>query len=410
MSGIPRPAATGRTAEILRRVAVHAAGLGRTTGFGRGRPGAQAALAHLGAVQIDTISVVARAHDHVLASRVPGYAPDHLHQLIRHREAFEYWSHAAAYLPMTDYRQALPRMQRFAAGGSHWGRPDLKVKAEVLARIRAEGPLRARDFAAPPGHQGGWWQWKPAKQALERLFQEGVLMVDGRDGFEKRFDLAERVLPAGLDLRAPDLAEHADWLVARARSSLGAFGARHCRYLRREDGIAPAVTRALADAVERGELVRLEPDALPGSSPWYVDRAGLETAARPITRRVRALSPFDPLVLHRDRLAALFNFDYQLECYVPAARRRFGYFSLPLLAGTRFVGRADCKAERGERLLRCRHLAFEPGRDDAESLKRVHDGLLDLAEATGCKRILYERVSGLPAASSRRFTLETPRQ
>lgn len=386
----------------LRRLAVRASGLGSLAPFGQGRAGAGRALQHLGHVQIDTISVVARAHDHILASRVRGYRPEHLQQLMARREAFEYWAHAAAFLPMSDYRQVLPRMQRIAGGGRHWGRADSKDMAAVLERIRDEGPLRARDFEAPAGHQSGWWSWKPAKRALERLFQEGRLMVVGREGFEKIFDLSERVLPEDVDTRPPSLAEHARWLVARARQSLGVFSARHVRHLRREEGLGPAVDRALDEAVEAGELLQVRHRELPDGRHYYADAAGLELVGRRIHQGMRALSPFDPLLIHRDRLLTLFGFDYQLECYLPEPKRRYGYFSLPLLAGTRFVGRADCKALRKDRLMLCRHLALE-NTSAAKDADKLRAGMAALARMNDCDRIEVERVSGVSEQQGKRI-------
>lgn len=388
--------------EDLRRLAVHASGLGSLAPFGPGRAGADCALQHLGHVQIDTISVVARAHDHILASRVRGYRREHLQQLMARHEAFEYWAHAAAFLPMADYRHALPRMQRLAGGGRHWGRHDRREMTRVLDCIRDEGPLRARDFEAPAGHQGGWWSWKPAKWALERLFQEGQLMVLGRDGFEKIFDLTERVLPADVDTQPPSLAEHAGWLLARARQSLGVFSARHVRHLRREEGLGPAVDTALGNAVEAGELLLVSQRELPTGRRYYADAAGLARAGRRIHRGIRALSPFDPVLIHRDRLLALFGFDYQLECYLPEAKRRYGYFSLPLLAGTRFIGRADCKAVRKDRLMLCRHLALE-NTSATNDVEKLRAGMAALARMNDCERIEIERVSGVSNSQAGRL-------
>lgn len=392
----------------LVRVAVCATGLHRAAPFGRGRPGALAALRRLGYVQIDTISVVRRAHEHVLASRVPGFQPRHLDDLIRRREAFEYWAHAAAFLPMEDFRHALPRMQRLRDGGRHWVGQDARVMNEVLERIRVEGPLQSRDFDTPDGHRGGWWAWKPAKRALERLFHEGALMVVARDGFAKSWDLTERVLPADVDTRAPSLQEHADHLIERTRLALGVFLAPHVTYLRREEGLRPAVASGLDAAVEAGRLTRVRA----ADRHWYVDSEQLQTTTR-ISNATRFLSPFDPLVLHRDRLARLFGFDYQLECYLPAAQRRYGYFSLPILRGARFIGRADCKAERASGRFLIRHLALEPGTDGLDIGSEIGSdigsnidrltaelraGAAQLAVLDGCDRLHVERVSGLPKA------------
>lgn len=378
----------------LARVAVRATGLHRAAPFGRGRPGALEALRRLGYLQIDTISVVRRAHEHVLASRVPGFQPRHLDELIRRREAFEYWAHAAAFLPMEDFRHALPRMQRLRAGGQHWIGRDARVMDEVLDRIRDEGPLQSRDFDAPDGHRGGWWSWKPAKRALERLFHEGALMVVERDGFAKSWDLTERVLPAHVDTRPPSLQAHADHLIERARLALGVFRPPHVTYLRRESGLRPAVAAGLAAAVEAGRLTRVRA----AERDWYVDRESLQTTAR-ISNATRFLSPFDPLVLHRDRLARLFGFDFQLECYLPAPRRRYGYFSLPILQGATFIGRADCKAERATGRFLIRHLALEPGTGDRADIDalgaQLLSGAAQLAALDDCDQLRVERISGL---------------
>ena len=188
----------------LRRIALEAQGLTRSSPFGRGTGGAERALEQLGYVQIDTISVVSRAHHHTLYNRIPGYQPKLLDKLVAERRAFEYWFHAAAYLPMRDYRYALPRMRRFKRGEMRWMRSrDQKLMDQVLDRIRFDGPLRARDFEDPSHKHGGWWDWKPAKRALEQLFMQGDLMVAAREGFQKTYDLPERVLPAGVDTRIP---------------------------------------------------------------------------------------------------------------------------------------------------------------------------------------------------------------
>lgn len=378
--------------DLLRRIAVAAAGLHRAAPFGRGRPGAARALQHLGHVQIDTISVVRRAHEHVLLERVPKLAPEHPDELVRRGEAFEYWAHAAAYLPMSAFRHALPRMHRLRAGGRHWAKADPRVKRAVLERVRAEGPLRARDFEAPPGHRGGWWSWKPAKAALERLFHEGELMVVAREGFEKTFDLTERVLPDGVDTRMPDPDEHALHLIRRARNALGVFQPRHVTHLRREEGLRTRVARLLEERVEAGELWT----SGRGRDRWYLDAAAAERPPR-IPGRVRLLSPFDPLTLHRDRLDRLFGFDYQLECYLPAGRRRHGYFSLPILAGSRFVGRADCTAERARSRFRIHHLVLEPGVDPQALAPGIAAAAAPLARQDGCDHLRIGRVSGLPA-------------
>lgn len=385
------------TPSQLARIAVAAAGLHRRSAFGRGRPGTLRALEHLGYAQIDTISVVRRAHEHVLHSRVAGVTTDPWDALLRRREAFEYWAHAAAYLPMRDYRFALPRMHRLRGGDRFWFPREPKAMRLVLDRIRAEGPLGIRDFEGTATiHHGAWASWKPAKVALERLFHEGELMVVGRRGFEKTYDLTERVLPAHVDTRAPEPGEHAAHLVERARLALGVFAPKHVTHLRREPGLREAVKQALADAVEDG---RLTPVRVAPGSPWYVDAEALAEPPR-TGGGMRALSPFDPLVIHRDRLQHLFGFDYLLECYLPEARRRYGYFTLPLLDGARFVGRADCKAERDRGRFTIRHLALEDRAVLDDLVERLPAAVRTLADADDCTEVRLERVSGGPRGTT----------
>ncbi|HRY53832.1 MAG TPA: crosslink repair DNA glycosylase YcaQ family protein [Spirochaetia bacterium] len=360
-----------------RRLALGASGLlpqasAGGEAFPRGAAGAAAAIGRLGSVQIDTISVVERAHHHVLWSRVPGYRLDAIPRLEGEpRLVFEYWSHAAAYLPLGEYRFCLPRMDRIRAEGHQWFRADQKAVAYVRDRIRAEGPLRAQDFAEPMKGARGWWDWKPAKIALEYLFHAGELFCLRRVGFQKLYDLAERSLPPSLELAFPDAREQAARHVDRAAASLGIFAPREVAYLRK-DGVA-GIPEEIEARLESGSLVRVEVEGLAERSgrplELLAEPAALEAAAAPPATRPRAriLSPFDPAIIDRKRAARLLGLDYQLECYLPEAKRRFGYFALPILyvdgsGGSGFVGLADAKAEREEGLLRlCRLAVAAPG-------------------------------------------------
>ncbi|MEM9316175.1 MAG: crosslink repair DNA glycosylase YcaQ family protein [Pseudomonadota bacterium] len=320
----------------LRRIILAAHGLHRQAPFGRGRNGVLKALTQLGYAQIDTISVVERAHHHVLRSRIPGYRPALLDALVARREVFEYWFHAAAYLPMSDYRFARPRMDAVRRGEMHFQGPrDEKLMRRVHDRIRAEGPLSAADFDGERG-PGGWWEWKPAKQALEILFFQGDLMVAERKGFQKRYDLAERVLPADIDTRAPSDQEYARHLIDHALRLFASTTVPEAGYLRRSARLREALRAELAARVEAGTVREIQ--LRDGSRRWLDTAAEAQTPR--IMRTVHVLSPFDPLVIQRGRTAALFGFDYQIECYLPQSKRRFGYFCLPLLYGDRFLGQA----------------------------------------------------------------------
>ncbi len=346
----------------LRRIALDRQGLLRASSFGRGRRAALRAIEHIGYVQIDTISVVERAHHHVLWSRVANYRPEFLKRLVRERAVFEYWFHAAAYLPMRDYRFALPRMQAIRAGERHWYRDrDHKLMAEILRRIRDEGPLRARDFEDPRVGKGEWWSWKPAKQALEQLFMQGELMASGREGFQKIYDLPERVLPADVDTRMPSTAEYAAYLIDTNLRAHGFASAKSFTYLRKGGALRSAVRDELAQRLDAGLLVEVPLD---DDATAYADPELLERRAPRSRAAVKLLSPFDNAVIQRERGRSVFNFDYQIECYVPAAKRRFGYFCLPILYRDQLVGRVDCKAHRGERRLELKSVFVEGDVDD----------------------------------------------
>lgn len=316
----------------------------------------QAALDHLGYIQIDTILVIERAHHHTLWNRNPRYKPGHLDQLLEEKNVFEYWSHAAAYLPMRDLRFSLPRKQALACGQQeHWFERDEKLMQAVIDRITAEGPLMARDFEHS-GNKPGEWQSKPAKKALENLFMQGDLMIPHRDNFHKVYDLTERVLPPGLDTRIPTPEEHARFLITRFLQAHGIAQPAEFTYLLKN--IKGPVTHALEEMVLVNEVM---PVAVNGQT-LYTLPGSLELLSRPLARRkLKILSPFDNLVIQRKRMRELFDFDYLIECYLPATKRQYGYFALPILWDGKLVARMDCKADRKTSVLHIHHLALEPG-------------------------------------------------
>ncbi|MBN3563165.1 winged helix-turn-helix domain-containing protein [Aliamphritea spongicola] len=314
------------------------------------------AVTRLGYVQIDSISVVQRAHHHTLWNRVAGYHPDHLDALVAKKQVFEYWSHAAAYLPMRDYRFSLPRKQAIAGGDKHWFNRDdhSRLMQEIRARITAEGALMARDFEQPRKGTVGWWDWKPAKRALEQLFMEGELMAVERRGFQKVYDLAERALPDGIDTSVPDEREYLEYLIRRFLNANALAKPEQCIYLLKE--MQKPLKQVVADMLEEGALISVQ---VGGES--YLTLAGIEERMqqRLPNGRIRILSPFDNLLIQRKRMQSLFGFEYQLECYVPEPKRQYGYFVLPILFGSRFIGRMDVKAERKTGELVIKHLHFE---------------------------------------------------
>lgn len=367
----------------LRRIALDRQGLLRNASFGRGKWAVLRAIEQIGYVQIDTIAVVERAHHHVLWSRVPNYQPAMLERLVRERRVFEYWFHAAAWLPMAEYRFSLPRMRQLNGERNWFADCDSRLRREILARIEAEGALRARDFDDERDGSSGWWDWKPAKQALEQLFMQGELMVSARDGFQKVYDLPGRVLPDWVDTREPTLDEFAAHLVETTLRAHGFATLVSMTYLRKGKRLREAVKRQLQARIEARQLTRL---ALHNGCELYLDPELLEARAPRSAARVSILSPFDNLVIQRQRCREIFGFDYQIECYLPRPRRQFGYFCLPLLYRDRLVGRIDCKAHRAEARLEVRsvHVEQRVGDDFAGLLAAA---LQSFAAFNGCELV-----------------------
>jgi uncharacterized protein YcaQ len=356
-----------------------------------GREGVAQTIERLGYVQIDTIAVVQRAHHHTLWVRRPDYAPYMLDELqAQDRRVFEWWAPAMSYLPMRDYRYYLPRMQAHASREHTraWIRDHKELVDLVRERIRTEGPLGSADFRAPEGFKRStWWSWKPAKRALETLCNCGELMVTERRSFQRIYDLRERVLPDDVDVSEPDAAELGRFLARRAVGSLGFAARDDVRWGRRTKWRSSG--EALAELADAGEITEVEIDGVDGRSFYALTTAlRMALADRAAIPAVHILSPFDSLVIQRGWLRTFFDFDYKLEAYTPAAQRRYGYFSLPVLWGDRFVARMDAKAERTGGTLILRGLTFEPGFEDYDQLlSGFAHSLNRFASFNGCQEI-----------------------
>ncbi len=369
----------------LRRIALNQQGVLKVDSFGRGKQAVLRAIQQLGYVQIDTISVVQRAHHHVLWSRVSNYQTNFLDQLIADRQLFEYWYHAASWLPMSDYRFALPRMSNTNGERNWFKNSDPRLMKYIVQRIEAEGPLRARDFEDAAQTNSGWWDWKPAKQALEQLFMQGELMVSKREGFQKVYDLPERVLPDWVNTEKPDIDEYACHLIDRSLQAHGFATLKSICYLRKGQKLRNAIKQQLNFRLEAGLLIVL---AQPDRHDIYVNPELLETQPPRSQARVKILSPFDNVLIQRQRVSDIFDFNYQIECYLPESKRKYGYFSLPILYRDGFVGRIDCKAHRVLKQLEIKSMQLEKAVD--ERFKDAFQKTLrSFAEFNGCKEITF---------------------
>lgn len=377
------------SARDARRLAVISQALHTTKPFGTGKQAVQRCIEHLGYVQIDTISVINRSHHHTFWTRVPSYTEGDLDALQKERKIFEYWAHAAAYLPMRDYRFCLPYMHAVASGQKHWRKPDRKAMRAVLDKVRTDGPLRAKDIVDPQTRDKHWgWNWKPAKIALEQLFIEGKLVASHRQGFQKVYDLPERVLPADLDTTIPTAAEFQRYLIKSALRAHGLVAEPEVSYLRK--GAKSGVRAQLEAMAESGEILRAHVNGQ--RQLYYTSAEAMKnlTTTR-VTRTVHLLSPFDNAVIQRKRLQQLFGSDYQIECFVPPAKRKFGYYCLPILYGTDIVGRLDPKADRrsGQFIVKAVYLE-KSVRDEAPLVSKLAAKLRELAAFNGCTRIVVE--------------------
>ena len=336
--------------------------------FGAGLSGTLSAIENLAYVQIDTLSVVERAHHHVLWNRVADYDLTHLNQLVKKQHIFEYWYHAAAYLPMCDYRYALPRMMSIRNDENrYYTNVDKRLMGEILARVRAEGELRVRDIGKSNQKKGGWWNLGQERRALDKLFMQGDLMICERNGMEKIYDLAERCLPQNIDLSMPTLREYAIYLLETTLRAHGVFTLKQLLHLRTGKPLQDMMREVLSEYINSGVVSAISNI---GRTTIYMDNKALELGESTVktNAQIKILSPFDNLVIHRERLSLLFNFDYRIECYTPAAKRVFGYFCLPILYGDTFIGRVDCKAHRAEQRFEVIKLHLENDELDQKQL------------------------------------------
>jgi uncharacterized protein len=345
-----------------------------------------AAIRRLGCVQLDSISTVDRAHRLTLTSRLGLYPPGTVTRLLSQARIFEYWAHEACLLPIEDFPLFKRRMEELK-DRHWWGRErlDRETEAHVLDAIRERGALPSRAFDGQGARPGEMWNWKPAKRALEHLFAAGEVVVAGRDGFQRLYDLPERVIPKQyLDAPAPSEDAYRRGYALRAVQGRGALTeagiAEHCRFSGGAKGMRPVVDRLERDGLVRRVAVE------DGGAPVVVP-AGAEIDGS-VPRAGVLVCPFDNLLWDRAFLERVFGFRHVIEVYKREPERVYGYYVLPFLYGDRFVGRADLKSDRKEGVLRAKAFHLEPGVRRSRALSEAFDrALLRLARALALERI-----------------------
>ena len=342
----------------------------------------------LGFVQLDSINVVERAHHMILFTRAAGYARELLAVLHHdHRALFEQFTHDASLLPIEFH----PHWHhRFRAARARLSDPDRlarigadadKVIARVRRRIRKEGALSARDF--DDKGEGSWWGWGPSKTALEFLWRAGELAVVRRDGFEKVYDFAEKIIPPELRTARPTRRQTVEWACREALLRLGfATPSELANFF---DLIELAEARNWAKtALRKKQIVEIMITNVDGSARPALAQPSVEAeiaALAPCQTPARFLSPFDPAIRDRKRAQRLFGFDYTIEVFVPEKKRRYGYYVMPILEGERFIGRADLKVHRAERRIEVKGVWPEPD----VALDRRRKDAIEAAVAELCR-------------------------
>jgi len=376
-----------------RRMTLRAQGFLGTEGRRGGVPGM---LRRIGAVQLDTISVLARSHELVAYARlglVPRERIERAYWHPRRPTAFEYWSHAACILPIEEWPYYAFRRRAVRARGRRWHTVPERACAEVVARLRAEGPLTATQLGGAKGG-GPWWDWSETKIAVEWMLDVGDVICVRRDGWRRVYDLPERALPSELLDQDPPDAECLAHLAGVAARALGVATRADLVDYQRLNHLTDTLTPRPAKRVEESALkAGLIPVAIGGHdgtmvSAWADPEALALAQAAPRNRhRAVLLSPFDSLLWDRKRTLRMFGFDHSLEAYVPKPKRVHGYFAMPLLAGGRLVGRAD-PVRRGTTLV-ARQLSL----DTAAAVEPMARALREAAKWVGCTSVELGQVS-----------------
>jgi uncharacterized protein YcaQ len=354
------------SSDAARALMLAAQGLSRRPERPAGKADVLSEIRRMNVLQIDTIHIVARSPYMVLWSHLGDYQPRWLDELLAEGALFEYWAHEACFLPIEDYPLYRHHMLDAASMGwkyaREWAAQNSDALDRVLAHIRENGAVRSADFERTDGSDGKWWGWKTEKRALESLFTSGELMIVRRHNFQRIYDLRERVLPAWDDALIPPIDEVRRTQALRAVRALGVTTARWVAdYFRTRKLETIALVKSLA---EQGALLQIAVEGWEEAAYIHSDDAGLAEAAASgaLTPELTTLlSPFDPLVWDRARALEMFGFDYRIECYTPAPKRRYGYFTLPILQRGALIGRLDPKAHRKEKRFEVKALHLEPG-------------------------------------------------
>ena len=359
----------------------------------------------IGWVQIDTLQVVSRSQNLVFWSRLGSYDTADLARLLydrQERRFFEYWLHGACIIPLCEYRYRLPLMRHHRnhapQSNTQWGHDvdASRLVAEVLTRVRCHGPVRAADFEYKGPRRGSWWEWKPAKRALETLYNQGELMITDRINFQRVYDLRDRVLPEWVDTTEPTEEEATRYLLVCSMRALGVCTpVQVADYAHIKRGTArPTLEELTGDGTFVAVRARLDDDTVDELVVHrdHVSLLGQAADGGLVPDGTTFLSPFDNLFWARGRDQGFWSFRNVLEAYKPEASRVWGYFCLPVLYKDRLVGRFDPKLERRAKVLRLKAIYLESGVDpDEELVAGVAAAMRDFMAFHDARELVIER-------------------
>lgn len=371
----------------VRKIILEAAGLARKAQFGTGIEAVYRVIDHLGFVQLDTNYVVERAHHHVMAARIPDYQTEWLAELCEDGSTFEYFTSDSGFLPMHDFRFTLPIKKAFKAQRKPLTQAETNLMKQILDRAEREESLTVGDFENDRVEaSSGWWDWRPAKVALERLYFAGDLMVSRTRTFQKVYGLPVNLVPSDTDLTMPTDEEYARFVIRRTLGALGVAYTKEiawrARYVK-----GNLVKKELVKMALAGELKTITVEGVKGPLYMLPD----QNVDIDLSDEVFILSPFDILNVFRHRLKDFFDFDYQIECFVPAAKRRYGYFSLPILCGDKFIARMDAKADRKAKVLIVHNIHFEPVDIGETTIEKLTRALNAFVRFNKCDDIIFKK-------------------
>ncbi|MCE7746169.1 MAG: winged helix-turn-helix domain-containing protein [Candidatus Heimdallarchaeota archaeon] len=356
-------------------------------------------------LQIDTISVVARAQDLTIFNRKLDYQEGQIWKLLEEKKLFEFWSHGICLIHYDEFPFYAWKMEYKKENPSNWWRKWLPknkdITNSVYKHVKKNGPTRSADFKREEIRKSeGWWDWKKEKLALEVLFDQGKLLIAYRKNFQKYYDLSERVLPSGINTEPLGKDELADYLLQTVCSSLGIVS---CEELRHYIGMGvfrylwknnrKSILNYLQNKVEEDKLIEINIESQ--ETKHFIlkeQESKLNNLDTNLDQNlpVKFLTPFDNAIRDRDLPLRLWDFDYKIECYTPPPQRVYGYFTLPMLDGHSFIGRADLKVHRKDGILEIKSLHFEKWYKPTEkSYERLTSGLNKFADFHKCNEIRF---------------------